>query len=159
MEEYFLFNNLQLNKISNWALPSFMKYITPSNQEYARFSELPLDELDRRKYGIYVIDYEWTYIFINEHVRELLGNISVIGKTTPDVWKDFPHLNFQPLYILIKDAVDSKSKIILKSTSPLSNKKVEIQGTPLSDCYYFSIRELPDKDAVISELRAYLKKG
>ena len=123
----------------------------------ACLADLPAGELNKRRYSIYVIDYNWTYLFANDYAKTRLGGVSIEGKNIEQIWKELPHLNFQPIYDLLRDSVASKSPITVRSTSPLTNKTIDIRGLAMSECYYFSVVELPDKDSLISELKSYLK--
>jgi hypothetical protein len=126
--------------------------------DYSCLTNRALSELNKFNFSVYVIDYDWVYLFVNEYAQKRLGNVSITGKHIQEVWQEFPNFNFQPLYSLLKPSVDARQQILLKSTSPISQKPIEIKGIPLYDCYYFSVSEFPDKETLISELKALLKK-
>lgn len=130
----------------------------PESLSYSCLKELPFAEFDKRKYSIYVIDYNWTYLFVNQHAKGYLGELSIVGKNIKQIWQEMPANNFKPVYEQLKEAVATKTRVVVKSMSPLTHKWVEIQGSPLSDCYYFTVKELPDKESLISDLRSYLNK-
>lgn len=137
------------------------EYLTHTVQEYFHLSfwkELPLEEFDKRRFAVYVIDYNWIYLFVNQYAQGTLGDVSLLGKNIQQVWQEMPSTNFRPVYEQLREAVENKAHTVFKAMSPLTHKWVEIQGIPLSDCYYFAIKELPDKESLISDLRSYLKK-
>lgn len=54
---------------------------------YKCYSELPLDVMDTLRYSVYIIDYNWVYLFLNKNCLEVLGERvgSWIGKSALDV--------------------------------------------------------------------------
>ena len=126
--------------------------------KYYYFQEIPIDQLNTKKYSIYIIDYNWNYLFANSHAIEKSGGISVIGKNIRSVWEEHPNFRFEPVYNLLKENVDQKKAFDLRSRSPITRKAIEIVGHPLADCYYFSIYELPDKESLIKELQSVLRR-
>lgn len=125
--------------------------------EHQTFETLPLEELQPRKFSIYIIDYAWNYLFANQYAIGLLGT-DPTGKNIRDVWKERPEVNFEPLYNLMKESVKKRVPMEVKSRSPLTKRAIEILGQPLKDCYYFSINEVPDKETLMQELKSLLKK-
>lgn len=126
--------------------------------QYEWFQDLPFDELNEKKSSIYVIDYDWYYLFANRHAIGLLG-MNPVGKNIRSVWQECPNVNFEPVFNLIKPGVEERQPLDIHSRSPLTKKAIEIVGHPLSDCYYFSVYELPDKELLLSELKSLLKKS
>ena len=122
------------------------------------YPDLPLEQLQRLNYSVYVIDYNWHYLFANTHAIEKMAGVNVIGKSVHTIWKENPNFNFEPVYNLLKESVDHKKTLRLSSRSPVTKKAIEIVGQPLEDCYYFSIHELPDRESILSELKSLLKK-
>ena len=41
--------------------------------EYKKFSEIPLDKLDTFKFSVYIIDFNWNYLFVNDFAKNNLG--------------------------------------------------------------------------------------
>lgn len=126
--------------------------------KYKRCSELPYDELDDQNFAIYILDLDWNYYFANKFVFELhkLERSDLIGN---NIWRALSE----------KMDVDSGFKKFIKTVregnpantttiSAISNKRVNVTGYPLEDCYYFAVTILPDKEALIDELRNQLKK-
>jgi hypothetical protein len=125
---------------------------------YKRFSDLSLNELDKQNFSIYLIDFEWNYLFANtcafkSHNQE---RSDLIGK---NLWESLNE----------KMKVDTQFKVFIKNIqdghvgnvttiSALSKKRVSVTGYPLEDCYYFAVTILPDKDDLMNELRNELKK-
>ena len=126
--------------------------------DFKCWKEVPIAELNQRKFSIYIIDYNWNYLFVNEAAKKNLNGIELEGRNIKDVWTSFPHLNFESVYNQLKDHVNNRESFTLRSTSPITNKSIEVVGRPLSDSYYFSITELPDKEALLSELRAFIRR-
>lgn len=126
---------------------------------YTSFHDLPIDELNKKKYSIYVIDYDWNYLFANEHAIVQTGGMNLIGKNIRTVWNENPGFKFEPVYNLLRENIEQKRRFDLKSRSPVTRKAIEIVGHPLSDCYYFSVYELPDKESLLQELKRVLKRS
>jgi hypothetical protein len=122
-----------------------------------KFQDLPFDELNEKKCSIYVVDYEWNYLFANKHAVRLLGS-SPVGKNIRILWQEHPAINFEPLFKILKPGVEERQSLDIHSRSPLTKKAIEILGHPLTDCYYFSIYELPDKESLLMELKSLLKR-
>ena len=122
------------------------------------FGELPLEELDNYKFSVYIIDYNWSYLFANEFAKKRLGQIDVVGKRIQQVWAENPQFNFQSIYSILKPVVDEQQPIQVRFKSPIDDRVVEINGYPLRDCYYFTVGEANDKAALIGELRSFLRK-
>lgn len=129
------------------------------NQEFKYFKEIPIHTLNERKFPVYIIDYGWNYLFVNEAAKNNLTGIQIEGRNIRAIWEELPHLNFKPIYFQLKDQVEAREPLKVRVTSPITNKVIEITGKPLADCYYFSIIELPDKESLLSELRTIVKKG
>lgn len=127
--------------------------------KYQSFKELPLQEFNSGKESIYIIDYSWNYLFVNAYTLKRLSGINIVGKNIKTVWKENPQFNFHPVYILLRDGVKQRSRISIKTKSPITAKAIEITGIPFKDCYFFSIAELPEKEALLDELKSFLKRG
>ena len=105
-----------------------------------------------------MIDYDWNFLFANEHSIAKLQGKDPAGKHIRTIWQENPHYNFQPVFNMLNDKVQERKPMEVHSRSPLTRKAIEIVGYPLDDCYYFSIYELPDKESLLSELKSILKR-
>jgi len=123
---------------------------------YYAFRDLPFDELNSKKTSIYIIDYDWNYLYANRYAIDQIGS-SVVGKHVTQVWQEHPETNFQPVFNLLKGPVTERKPVEVSSRSPLTRRAIEIIGHPLSDCYFFAISELPDKETLLTELKDFLK--
>jgi|SRR6476469_6169964 len=125
---------------------------------YKRFSELPLKRLDNQKFSIYLIDFNWNYLFAN------IFSFQVHNKERSD-------LVGQNLWQLLKEKMDVDTEFksfvrkiqegqpaSIQTISAFSKKRVDVSGYPLEDCYYFAVTILPDKEDLINELRSQLGK-
>src|SRR5688572_14706121 len=95
-------------------------------QSFDTFKSLPFEEFDKLRYSVFVIDYEWNYLYTNPYVAERLNGISIINRNVRDIWEDHKHLNFQPLYNIVKNPVANHQPLSLKTHSPLRNNIIEI---------------------------------
>jgi hypothetical protein len=127
-------------------------------QSFDTFKSLPLQEFEKQRYSIFVIDYDWNYLYANAYVSERLKGISIVNRNVRQIWQDHKHLNFQPLYNMVKNPVANHQPLSLKTHSPITNNSIEISGYPLDDCYFFTVSELPEKNSLLSELKSTLKK-
>lgn len=125
--------------------------------QYKRYSELPLEQLKSQRFSIYLIDFEWKYLFVNDFVCQNLEMKAddFIGK---NMWEVFPVLQNDPDFSLLKRNCESKVVSNIISVSPVTGQRINITGYPLEDCYYFSASILPEKNDLIHELRNELKK-
>lgn len=122
-----------------------------------RYVDLPLDIINNLPISVHIIDYNWTYLYINKNSLKVLGDSAehLIGKNALEVFKDS---RFKTIFERIqKDVVDKKAcnTIIY---SPLGGGQISIKGYPLEDCYYFSLLILPSKDELLEELRKELNR-
>jgi hypothetical protein len=125
---------------------------------YKRCSELPYDDFDNFKFAIYIIDLDWNYLFANKFVFELhkLERSKLIGSNIGGSLQDKMQIDSQ-FKSFIKMVREGNSANIT-TISTISNKRVNVTGYPLEDCYYFAVTILPDKDDLMNELRTQLKK-
>jgi hypothetical protein len=125
--------------------------------EYKKFAELPFDKLNSLKFSVYIIDFSWNYLFVNEFVQTNLGERGkdLIGK---NMWVQFKELATHPSFQTLKRNSEKGIVSNLIAISPVNGKRLNITGYPLEDCYYFSASILPDKDDLIDELRNELGK-
>ncbi|HEX6224737.1 MAG TPA: hypothetical protein VFZ52_10015 [Chryseolinea sp.] len=125
--------------------------------EYKKFSDLPLDRLNTVKFSVYIIDFNWNYLFVNDFAKNNLRDrgTNLVGM---NMWDVFHELRTDPGFNLLKKNSEKgiTSNIIL--TSPVTGQRLNITGFPLEDCYYFTSSILPDKGNLIDELRNELAK-
>ncbi len=124
---------------------------------YTKFSELPLDQFQKLKFSVYIIDFAWNYIFVNDYVKNNLGERGrdLVGK---NMWVEFKELAADPNFILLRKNMEKRIATNMVAISPVNGKRLNITGYALEDCYYFSASVLPDKDDLIHELRNELNK-
>jgi hypothetical protein len=125
---------------------------------YDNFKSLPITEFDSQGYSIFIIDYNWNYLYANPFSRERLKGISVQDQNVKDIWNNHREFNFQPLFNVLKNPVEKRLPITLKTHSPITSQSIEICGYPLRDCYFFSVSELPEKNDLLSELKNSMKR-
>jgi hypothetical protein len=125
--------------------------------EFKRFDELPLDKFDTFRFSVYIIDFNWNYLFVNEFARKNLGERGkdLVGK---NIWREFKELAAHPSFLQLKSNTERGIASNMIVTSPVNGKRLNITGYQLTDCYYFSASVLPDKDDLIDELRNELSK-
>src|SRR5688572_24093140 len=104
---------------------------------FKTFSELPLEEFNRCKYSVYIIDFDWNYLFVNNFVQENLGDRGV-GLPGKNMWTTFPQLKQDPIFAKLRNNMDKRIETNLITTSPLTFQRLNIIGYPLEDCFYFS---------------------
>jgi hypothetical protein len=123
----------------------------------ANFSDLDLDELNRLRFSVYLLDYQWNYLFVNNYVKENLADrgTDLIGK---NMWLHFKELAEDPSFIRLKADMERGQKVNIVTNSPINEQRLNIVGYALNDCYFFYASRLPKKDELISELRAQLEK-
>jgi hypothetical protein len=125
--------------------------------EYRKFSDLPLDKLNVLKFSVYILDFNWNYLFVNDFVKENLGERGQ-DLTGKNMWEQFQELATHPSFQTLKRNSEKGVVSNLIAISPINRKRLNITGYPLEDCYYFSSSILPDKDDLIDELRNELSK-
>jgi hypothetical protein len=126
--------------------------------EYKNFSELPLERFNTLKFSVYILDFNWNYLFVNDFAKRYLGERgdNLIGK---NMWIVFPELGSDPSFMLLRQNSENRITTNIISVSPLIGKRLNITGYPLEDCYYFSASILPDKKDLLDELRQELGKN
>jgi hypothetical protein len=124
---------------------------------YKKCSELPLDQFQKLKFLVYIIDFNWNYLFVNDAVKANLGERgnSLIGK---NMWEEFEELTVDPAFNQMRQKMEQGLTINMETISPINGKRLSITGYRLEDCYYFAASILPDKDDLIHELRSHLRK-
>jgi hypothetical protein len=125
--------------------------------EYHRFDELPLTRLNELNFSIYILDFNWNYMFVNEFVKKNLGSRAenLVGK---NMWTVFPELAADPSFQQMKRNAEKRVLTNVTVISPINSQRINIIGYPLDDCFYFSSSILPDKNDLLQELRNELGK-
>jgi len=125
--------------------------------EYKKFSELPLDKFNTLHFSVYILDFNWNYLFVNDFAKQLLGDRGkdLVGK---NMWEAFEELVTDPSFSLLKKNSERGITSNLIAVSPVTAKRLNISGYRLEDCYYFTSSVLPDKGDLIDELRSELGK-
>jgi hypothetical protein len=125
--------------------------------EYHRFDELPLTRLKELNFSIYILDFNWNYMFVNEFVKKNLGSRAenLVGK---NMWTVFPELAADPSFQQMKRNAEKRVLTNVTVISPINSQRINIIGYPLDDCFYFSSSILPDKNDLLQELRNELGK-
>jgi hypothetical protein len=124
---------------------------------YKRFSDLPLEVFDSFRFNIYLLDFNWNYLFVNTYVKENLGprGDNLVGK---NMWETFPELKADPSFQQMRSTIEQGNLVHITTTSPITTQRLNITGYALEDCYYFSSSKVPDKVELLNELRNILKK-
>ena len=125
--------------------------------EYRLFKELPLDKFNSFKFSVYILDFNWNYLFVNDFVHSNLGPRAkdLIGK---NMWKEFPELASDPTFISLHEKMDRRIASSFSTNSPINGQRLHITGYPLEDCFYFTSSVLPDKEELLNDLRSQLTK-
>lgn len=125
--------------------------------DYKSFNELPLGLFDTFRYSVYILDFKWNYLFVNNFVKANLGSrgSNLFGK---NMWEEFPELGRDAQFVRMRQEVEKGKHTNFTLISPITNKRLHVIGHPLSDCYYFSSSILPDKEDLLNELRTQLGK-
>ena len=103
------------------------------------------------------MDFHWNYLFVNDFAKNNLGERGndLIGH---NMWETFEELTNDASFQLLKRNAEKGIASNMIVTSPVNGKRINIAGYTLTDCYYFSVSILPDKDDLIDELRHELEK-
>ena len=122
-----------------------------------RFSELELEQFNSFKFAVYILDTHWNYLFVNNHVQHYLGKRgeSLVGK---NMWQHFTELTNDPLFNKMKYDTENGSSVNFITTSPITGQRLNVVGYPLEDCYFFYASQLPNKEALMNELRESMEK-
>ena len=124
---------------------------------FSRFSELPFDTFELLDTSIYVLDFNWNYLFVNQFVyKNLKATESFVGK---NMWETFPLLAIDPDFRLMKKNMEMNKATNIITISPLTGQRLSIIGYALEDCYFFSASIMLNKEDLISDLRKHLEKA
>jgi hypothetical protein len=125
--------------------------------EFKKFADLPLEKLDVLNFSIYILDFDWNYLYVNNFVKKNLGTRGedLIGK---NMWKEFPELAADASFNQLRKSLDKRVVANLVTVSPVNSQRLNIVGYPMDDCFYFSASILPNKGDLLQELRTELSK-
>ena len=125
--------------------------------EYKAFRELPFDKFNTFKFSVYIVDFEWNYLFLNDFAKNNLGDrgADLVGK---NMWAVFPELAHDSMFIQLRDKMERRITCNLETNSPLTGRRLHITGYPLDDCYFFTSSILPDKEELLNEIRMQLTR-
>jgi hypothetical protein len=125
--------------------------------DYNRFEELPLDQLNNLKFSVYIVDFNWNFLFLNDITSKNHGK-RVENAVGANLWTTFPELMADPIFKIIKKNMEKRVVINQVTVSPVNGQRVNIVGYALEDCYYFASSILPDKQDLLQDLRSELNK-
>src|SRR5689334_13317241 len=125
--------------------------------EYTRFDQLPLDKLNSLNFSVYILDFNWCYLFVNDFVKKNLGQRGedLIGK---NMWQEFPELAADASFSELRKKLDQRIDVNLITVSPVNSQRLNIVGYALDDCFYCTASVLPNKADLMQELRNELNK-
>lgn len=121
------------------------------------YTELDLGEFNKLKYGIYLIDFNWNYIFVNDFVRANLGERGQ-GLAGKNMWATFTELAEDFTFTQLKQDAEKGLPVNFITTSPITRQRVSVKGYSLKDCYLFYSSILPQKEDLLNELRNSMKE-
>ena len=124
---------------------------------YTCFSELPLEQLNQLNFSVYILDFEWNYLFVNNFACKRLNKSSgdLLGA---NMWEMYKELQTDPVYMQMKKNAANGIASDLTTISPVTGHRVNIKDYRLEDCYYFSVSTLPNKETLMDELRGEMEK-
>ena len=122
------------------------------------YADLPLDVFNTQNISVYVLDFNWNYLFVNDFTTKNLGSrgMGLVGK---NMWLTFPVLGADTVFNQLKDKTEKGLETNFITISPLTSQRINIAGRPLADCYLFSMSILPTKDDLMNDLRGQLNRG
>ena len=96
-------------------------------------------------------------MYVNHFVESNLGRKreELLGK---NMWALYPELKTDPIFNQLKSETESGKQSNYITISPLTFHRLNIVGQPLEDCYFFTASILPNKDALLNELRVAMNK-
>lgn len=125
--------------------------------EYRRFSELPLEKFNEFRFSVYLLDFDWNYLFVNKFVTENLGprGKDLIGR---NMWTEFPQLAADSSFIQLRETLNRRVPWSFDTQSPVTAQRLYVTGYPLEDCLYCTSSIIPEKQVLIDDLREQLKR-
>lgn len=124
---------------------------------YQRFDQLPLSEFDGLTFSVYILDFNWNYLFVNRFAASGLGMEAeaLVGK---NMWTRFPQLARDPNFALLRSKLENNLTINFRTVSPLTSLRLNISGYKLEDCYYCTSSVLPNREDLLNELRREISR-
>ncbi len=117
------------------------------------FKELPLDQFENARYSIYVIDWNWNYLFVNKFALENLGSKANSVLKGKNMWTTFPELEKDLHFATLRENSEKGLNTNILAVSPLTGQRLHITGQKLGDCYLFTSSITPNKEKLIEELK------
>jgi hypothetical protein len=124
---------------------------------YQRYSQLPLQEFDRLNFSVYILDFEWNYMFVNTFAASNLG-VQATDLIGQNIWQRFPKLAADPNFITLRKNLEDNIATNFRTVSPLTSLRLNISGFRLEDCYYCTSSVLPNKEDLLDDLRKQITK-
>ncbi len=121
------------------------------------YRDVSLSGLNALPYSVYILDYEWRYMFVNDNAKKVLGVLAeeMIGRSALEISKSPV---FNEVFEMLSYHLFKKLPLEVTTYSPLRVSQTRIKGYPLHDCYVLCSIPLPAKAEVMNELREELKK-
>ncbi len=121
------------------------------------FDELDLENFNKMKFSVYLIDFKWHYLFVNDFVKQTLGERGkdLDGK---NLWDTFAELAEDLSFMQMKTDMETGKAVNFITTSPVTGQRLKVNGYSLKDCYLFYTSILPKKDELLNELRTAMAK-
>jgi len=113
--------------------------------------------MNELKFSVYILDFNWNFLFINQFVHNNLGKRAenAIGS---NLWTTLPEIASDPIFKIMKKSIENGAVVNHTTISPINNQRVSVVGYALEDCYYFTSSILPNKQTLIDDLRSELSK-
>src|SRR5687768_14449416 len=94
---------------------------------YKKFIELPLDQFQKLKFLVYIIDFNWNYLFVNDAVKSNLGKRgnNLVGK---NMWEEFEELAADPAFNQLRKKMEQGLTVNMETISPINGKRLNITG-------------------------------
>lgn len=124
---------------------------------YQRFAQLPLEEFDRMSFSIYILDFEWNYLFVNKFACARLG-VAPSDLAGQNMWRRFPELDADMNFQNLRQKLENNISVNFRTVSPLTSLRLNISGMRLEDCYYCTSSVIPNREDLINELRNEMVK-
>lgn len=124
---------------------------------YQKFAQLPLREFDRFTFSVYILNFNWDYLFVNKFAADNLGldSSDLVGK---NIWTQFPALASDPNFLTLRKNLESNIATNFRTVSPLTSLRLNISGCRLDDCYYCTSSLMPNREDLLNELRREITK-
>src|SRR5687768_4911095 len=100
--------------------------------DYSRFQELPFKLFHEQRFGIYILDFEWNYLFVNSFACENL-NLEAKDLIGNNMWQIFPAYKDDPIFAKMRKDVESGRAVDVITVSPVTHQRVNILSHKLGD--------------------------